>query len=98
VVEVEHVTRSFGNVVALQDLNLRVPEGQITVLLGPNGAGKTTAIRVITGALEPETGRVRAFGADPAEHGAEIRRRCGVVSEHDNQVQVGERRALAAHD
>jgi ABC-2 type transport system ATP-binding protein len=80
VVEVEHVTRSFGNVVALQDLNLRVPEGQITVLLGPNGAGKTTAIRVITGALEPETGRVRAFGADPAEHGAEIRRRCGVVS------------------
>src|SRR5262249_356072 len=50
------------------------------VLLGPNGAGKTTAIRVITGALEPDEGDVRTFGAEPARHGEEIRRRCGVVS------------------
>jgi ABC-2 type transport system ATP-binding protein len=80
VVALDHVTRSFGNVVALQDLTLHVPEGRITVLLGPNGAGKTTAIRMITGALDPEEGQVRVFGTDPRENGAEIRRRCGVVS------------------
>jgi ABC-2 type transport system ATP-binding protein len=80
VVAVEHVDRSFGDVVALQDLNLYVPQGKITVLLGPNGAGKTTAIRMITGALDPERGQVRVFGADPRVEGAAIRRRCGVVS------------------
>jgi ABC-2 type transport system ATP-binding protein len=80
VVELNDVWRSFGDVVALQDLDLVVPRGRITVLLGPNGAGKTTAIRVITGALEPDRGTVTAFGLDPARHGREIRRRCGVVS------------------
>ncbi|MDZ7733412.1 MAG: ABC transporter ATP-binding protein [Acidimicrobiia bacterium] len=80
VVEVTDVWRSFGDVVALQDLNLRVPKGRITVLLGPNGAGKTTAIRMITGALEVDRGTVSTFGLDPRRDGREIRRRCGVVS------------------
>ena len=80
VVDVDGVGKRFGNVPALSDLGLRVPEGRITVLLGPNGAGKTTAIRVITGALEPDVGRVRTFGLDPARQGEEVRRRCGVVS------------------
>jgi ABC-2 type transport system ATP-binding protein len=80
VVDVQHVYRSFGDVVALQDLNIQVPLGNITVLLGPNGAGKTTAIRIITGALAPDSGRVLAFGLDPEREGAEVRRRCGVVS------------------
>jgi ABC-2 type transport system ATP-binding protein len=80
VVDVQHVYRSFGDVVALTDLNLQVPKGQITVLLGPNGAGKTTAIRIITGALAPDAGQVVAFGLDPQRNGADVRRRCGVVS------------------
>ena len=50
------------------------------MLLGPNGAGKTTAIRVITGALEPDAGHVRTFGWDPARYGEQVRIRCGVVS------------------
>ncbi|MCD9622625.1 ABC transporter ATP-binding protein [Rhabdothermincola salaria] len=79
-VELRGVGRRFGAVPALADLDLRVPTGQITVLLGPNGAGKTTAIRVITGALEPDDGDVRVFGLDPLVDGEEIRRRCGVVS------------------
>jgi ABC-2 type transport system ATP-binding protein len=74
------VSRVFGAVRALDQLNLEVPTQSITVLLGPNGAGKTTAVRMITGALEPHAGSVRVFGLDPAVNGEEIRRRCGVVS------------------
>ena len=79
-VEVEAVGKHFGTVPALSDLNLTVPEGRITVLLGPNGAGKTTAIRVVTGALEADTGSVRTFGLDPSTDGEAVRSRCGVVS------------------
>ena len=80
VVEIRGVSRRFGPVPALSDLTLLVPKSRITVLLGPNGAGKTTAIRVITGALDPDRGHVRTFGHDPNVFGEQVRRRCGVVS------------------
>lgn len=81
IVDIDNVTRSFGDVTALESLDIRVAPGQVTVLLGPNGAGKTTAIRMITGALAPDTGTARTFGMDPAgPDGAEVRQRCGVVS------------------
>jgi ABC-2 type transport system ATP-binding protein len=80
-VDVQNVTRSFGDIKALSDLDLAIPKGAITVLLGPNGAGKTTAIRMITGALAPDAGSAKVFGLDPAgPDGEEVRRRCGVVS------------------
>ena len=82
VVLLEGVDRSFGEHRALHDLTMRIDAGSISVLLGPNGAGKTTAIRVITGALGVDSGRVRVFGLDPDDprQGEEVRRRCGVVS------------------
>ncbi len=81
VVDVKNVSRSFGDVRALHDLTIQVPKGSITVLLGPNGAGKTTAIRMITGALQPDHGTSSVFGLDPTSNeGEEVRRRCGVVS------------------
>ncbi len=79
-VQLDHVRRGFGAKPALVDLSICVPTGSITVLLGPNGAGKTTAVRMITGALSPESGSVTVFGLDPVESGEEVRRRCGVVS------------------
>lgn len=80
-VDIQNVDKSFGDVDALSDLSLEAKAGAITVLLGPNGAGKTTAIRMITGALAPDTGSSRVFGLDPAgPDGEEVRRRCGVVS------------------
>jgi ABC-type sugar transport system ATPase subunit len=79
-VRVDGVRRHFGQVEALAGLSFEVPENSITVLLGPNGAGKTTAIRMITGALKPDSGSVRVFGLDPEVDGEEVRRRCGVVS------------------
>ena len=74
------VRRHFGQVEALAGLSFEVPENSITVLLGPNGAGKTTAIRMITGALKPDSGSVRVFGLDPDVDGEQVRSRCGVVS------------------
>lgn len=80
VIQLDGVAKWFGPNPGLTDLDLRVPEGRITVLLGPNGAGKTTAIRMITGAFRPDAGSVRVFGVDPDEDGDDVRRRCGVVS------------------
>jgi len=74
------VGKSFGDVPALRNLNLVAPIGQITVLLGPNGAGKTTAVRVMTGAMSPDSGSVRTLGHDPERHGEHIRSSSGVVS------------------
>ena len=80
VIAFDSVTRSFGTVIALDDLSLRVKRGTVTALLGANGAGKTTAVRVVTGALRVRAGTVRVFGLDPRVDGALVRRRCGVVS------------------
>src|SRR5439155_10213866 len=79
-VTLEHVRRTFGPVVALDDLSMLAPRGTVTVLVGPNGAGKTTAVRVITGELPADNGRVSVFGLDPIADGEEVRRRCGVVA------------------
>jgi ABC-2 type transport system ATP-binding protein len=75
------VRRTFGEVIAVDDLTFDVPRGTVTVLLGPNGAGKTTVVRLVTGALHPHGGAIRTLGLDPelATEGTEVRRRCGVV-------------------
>ncbi|MCI0584098.1 MAG: ABC transporter ATP-binding protein, partial [Chloroflexi bacterium] len=80
VVQIEGVARSFGRVLALAELSMTVPRGSVAVLVGPNGAGKTTAVRLMTGALRPQTGTIRVFGEDPQQAGESVRRRCGVVA------------------
>jgi ABC-2 type transport system ATP-binding protein len=79
VVSLRNVSRSFGDVVALDQFNLEVPAGTIAMLLGPNGAGKTTAVRLVTGAMPADSGALRIFGVDPVTAGQSVRRRCGVV-------------------
>ena len=59
ILSVENITMQFGGVVAVNNLSLHIPEGQIVALIGPNGAGKTTAFNVITGVYAPTNGRVR---------------------------------------
>ncbi len=62
VLHVENVTMQFGGVMAVNNLSLDVPEGNITALIGPNGAGKTTAFNCITGVYEPTNGLVEFMG------------------------------------
>lgn len=73
------VSKSFGAVHAVEDLNFEAPTGAVTVLLGPNGAGKTTTVRLTTGALVADRGDIDVLGLYPKINGDEIRRRVGIV-------------------
>ncbi len=61
-VEISHVTKAFGDVTAVADLSLNVPEGAVYGLIGPNGSGKTTTMRMIAGIFYADRGDVRVFG------------------------------------
>ena len=67
------LSRSFGSVTALTDLNLRVPYGVIYGLIGPNGAGKTTTIRLLLGLLRPSSGQASVLGCGPVRFGNKVR-------------------------
>ena len=71
------VSKRFGNVVALDGLDLDVRRGELLALLGPNGAGKTTAISLLLGLLQPDSGKATLFGLSPLL--LEARRRVGVM-------------------
>ena len=60
--EMKHVTKTFGSFKALEDLSLSVPQGAVYGLVGPNGAGKSTAIRHLTGIYRPDSGEVTLEG------------------------------------
>ena len=76
--ELQGLSRRYGDVVALDDLSFTVREGQMFGFVGPNGAGKTTAMRIVLGVLEPDRGEVRWRGR-PVD--AETRRRFGYMPE-----------------
>ena len=80
----EGVTKSFGGVHAVSEVNMHVPKGQITGLIGPNGAGKTTLINLITGTLKLTAGRILLDGADLAEEEPDIVARRGVSRTFQN--------------
>ena len=65
-VVVEHVTKRYGPLVAVDDVSFEVPPGQLLALLGPNGAGKSTTIDMVLGLARPDVGRVSLFGGPPA--------------------------------
>jgi ABC-2 type transport system ATP-binding protein len=73
--------RSFGELVAVDGIDVAVPERSFYGFLGPNGAGKSTTIKCLTGLLRPSAGEVRILGMDPAREPVEIKRRVGVVPE-----------------
>ncbi len=78
-VVVEHVTRRFGDDVAVDDISLSVPRGTILGVIGPSGAGKTTLVRILTGALGPTGGTVRVLGEDPVRFRRHTRERIGYM-------------------
>ncbi|MFF2995891.1 ATP-binding cassette domain-containing protein [Streptomyces sp. NPDC057950] len=74
----EGLVKTFGDVKALDGVDLDVPEGTVLGLLGPNGAGKTTAVRCLTTLLRPDSGKVIVAGVDVLKHPDEVRRRVGL--------------------
>ncbi|MGH3320750.1 MAG: ATP-binding cassette domain-containing protein, partial [Streptosporangiaceae bacterium] len=81
-VEITDLVKRYGEVTALDGLDLTVPEGEVFGLLGPNGAGKTTAIETIVGLRTPSEGRVRALGLDPTAENLRLRRLVSVQPQH----------------
>ena len=66
-IEIKDVTKRFGNKIAVDGLNLSIPEGEFFTFLGPNGAGKTTTLKIIAGLLRPTSGTVYVSGHDMAQ-------------------------------
>lgn len=80
-IEVSHVDKRFGDFVALDDVSVSIPSGQLTALLGPSGGGKSTLLRIIAGLEEPSAGSVAIEGVD-ATHLSPQRRDVGFVFQH----------------
>lgn len=80
-IELSHVSRTFGTFRAVNDVSFSIPTGQIVGLLGPNGAGKTTTMRMITGFLKPTDGTVKIDGTDITEKPVESKRKIGYMPE-----------------
>jgi len=81
VIEVEHLTKRYGTVTAVDDVTFRVNKGEILGFLGPNGAGKTTTMRVLTGYIPATDGRAAVAGYDVFDHPIEAKRRTGYLPE-----------------
>src|SRR6202163_5078911 len=80
-ISTQGLTRRFGELIAVDGVNLHVAPGQFFGFLGPNGAGKSTTIKMLTGLLAPSSGRVEVLGIDFAGHPVEVKRQIGVVPE-----------------
>ena len=78
-IEVKNLHKSFGAVVAVDDVSFLAPDGAITGLLGPNGAGKTTTLRMLYTLLKPERGSARVDGHDVGSAPLEAQRRLGAL-------------------
>lgn len=80
-IEVENLTKVYGNLTAVDRISFRVNRGEILGFLGPNGAGKTTTMRILAGYLPATSGTARIAGYDVAEQSMEVRRRVGYLPE-----------------
>jgi ABC-2 type transport system ATP-binding protein len=97
VLEVQGLAKSYGDVLALRDLNVQVEEGQCLVLLGRNGAGKTTALRCMAGVLTPTSGTVKVDGIDSTDDPAAVRARVGLMPEVPGLYERMSARAYLDH-
>jgi len=86
-IEVEGLTKSFGDKVVVRNLSMRVRRGQIYGFLGPNGSGKTTTLRMLCGLLTPDSGRGTALGYDIRTQSEEIKRHVGYMTQRFSLYQ-----------
>ena len=78
-IQIENLTYAYRRAEAVHDLNLTVQPGRCYGLFGRNGAGKTTTMKCLLNLLRPQSGHVRVFGLDPAEHEVAVKRRLAYV-------------------
>ena len=78
-IEIKHVTKTFGNKTAVDHIVLTIPTGEIIGFIGPNGAGKTTTIKMMSGVLEPDEGDILIDGKSIRSEPLEAKRRFGLV-------------------
>ncbi|MDP7661822.1 MAG: ATP-binding cassette domain-containing protein [Nitrospinota bacterium] len=82
-IEVDGLTKFYGNLPGIQDVSFKVEEGEILGFLGPNGAGKSTTMRILTGYMPPTSGTVRLDGIDVIEKPLEVQKRLGYLPENN---------------
>jgi ABC-2 type transport system ATP-binding protein len=78
-IKVENLSKTFGEVAAVDNISFDVEAGEVFAFLGPNGAGKTTTIKILTTLLRPTSGKISIDGLDPATQPNEVRKRFGIV-------------------
>lgn len=82
-IELKHVSKSFGSLTVLDDISLTIPHGETTAIIGPSGTGKSVTLKLIVGLLAPDAGEVRCFGVDMARARERelyrVRRRFGML-------------------
>ena len=81
VIDVRHLTRHFGTLVAVDDVSFQVPRASIFGLLGPNGSGKSTIIRMLLGILAPTSGDASVLGHDSFNDSERVKPRVGYMSQ-----------------
>src|SRR5215813_15659905 len=81
IVQATGLTKNFGKLVAVRDLSLAIPAGEVFGFLGPHGAGKTTTIRMLIGLVRPTSGSACVAGFDVLREAREVKRRVGYVAE-----------------
>lgn len=81
VIQVENLTRRFGDFVAVDHVNFEVQAGEVVGYLGPNGSGKTTTIRMLLGLLEPDEGKATVLGFDAFKQSEQVRAQAGYMSQ-----------------
>jgi len=83
-IELRHVTKAYGTLVAVRGVSLAIPKGSVFGLLGPNGAGKTTLVNMLTTLMKPTSGSASVGGYDVVREAAKIRSLIGVVPQENN--------------
>ena len=83
----ENLTKNFGNVVAVKNLNLKIPYGKAYGLLGPNGAGKTTTVRMLNAIISPTSGTAKVGGFDIITQSIDVKTICGFLPESPGLYQ-----------
>jgi ABC-2 type transport system ATP-binding protein len=97
-IEVEGLAKSYGDVVAVDSVDITIEAGEVFALLGPNGAGKTTAVEILEGHRFADDGRINVLGFDPSTGGRAYRERIGIVLQEGGvERELSVREALSIY-